>query len=237
MGSLVLVPTPIHDPLPLEPEALALLQKIALDPDWTLLVEELKTARTRWLRWGLTREAIARFVTLNEHDQADSAKTVLDSLRNGGSAVLISDCGLPAFCDPGRILIDACHREGIRVTSTPFPNSIALAVALSGFPHEQFFFAGFLPADSAGRKQALDRLSRIEEPIVLMDTPYRFRALLEDIAKSRLQGRQAFIATELNSREERLFRGFLPDLLKKTGGIEKPEFVLVLNATQAGRRN
>ncbi len=237
MGSLVLVPTPIHDPLPLEPEALALLQKIALDPDWTLLVEELKTARTRWLRWGLPREAIARFVTLNEHDQADSTRKVLESLKKGGSAVLISDCGLPAFCDPGRVLIDACHQAGVRVTSTPFPNSIALAVALSGFPHEQFFFAGFLPADSAGRKLALDRLSRIEETLVMMDTPYRFRALLEDIAKSKLQNRLVFIATGLNSPAERLFRGSPADLLAKTGEVEKPEFVMVLRVHQTGRRN
>jgi 16S rRNA (cytidine1402-2'-O)-methyltransferase len=237
MGSLILIPTPIHDPLPLEPEALALLQKVALDPEWTLLVEELKTARTRWLRWGLPREAIARFVTLNEHDQADSAKSVLESLKKGGSAVLISDCGLPAFCDPGRILIDACHREGLRVSSTPFPNSVALAVALSGFPHEQFFFAGFLPADSTGRKQALERLSRIEETLVIMDTPYRFRALLEDIARSKLQNRQAFVATGLNAPSERLFRGSLSELLVKTGELTKPEFVLVLNAHQTGRRN
>ena len=237
MGTLVLVPTPIHDPLPLESEALALLQKVALDPDWTLLVEELKTARTRWLRWGLPREAIARFVTLNEHDQADSSRRVLESLKKGGSAVLISDCGLPAFCDPGRHLIDACHREGVRVTSTPFPNSIALAIALSGFPHDQFFFAGFLPADSSGRKQALDRLSRIEETLVILDTPYRFRALLEDIAKSKLHGRSAFIATELNAPTERLFRGSMNEVLSKTRELKKPEFILVLSAPQSGRRN
>ncbi len=237
MGSLILVPTPIHDPLPLEPEALALLHRVAMDPQWTLLVEELKAARTRWLSWGLPREAINRFVTLNEHDQAESAKKVLESLKKGGSAVLISDCGLPAFCDPGRILIDACHRAGVRVISTPFPNSIALSVALSGFAHDQFFFAGFLPADSAGKRNALDRLARIEETIVILDTPYRFRTLLEDIAKSKLQHRQAFVATELNAPSERLYRGTLTEILVKTVDLSKPEFVLVLSAPQTGRRN
>jgi 16S rRNA (cytidine1402-2'-O)-methyltransferase len=237
MGSLVLIPTPIHDPLPLEPEALGLLQKIALDPQWILLVEELKTARTRWLAWGLPREAIPRFVTLNEHDHAESGKKVLESLKKGGSAVMISDCGLPAFCDPGRFLIDACHREGVRVTSTPFPNSIALAIALSGFPHEQFYFAGFLPADTTGRRQTLERLSRMDETIVMLDTPYRFRALLEDVGKSRLQGRQAFVASGLNSPSERLFRGTLNEVLEKTANLEKPEFILVLRAHTGGRRN
>ena len=237
MGALVLIPTPIHDNLPLEPEALALLHRVALNSEWILLVEELKAARIRWLSWGLPREAIARFVTLNEHDQTGSRVELIGHLKKGGSAVLISDCGLPAFCDPGRDLIDACHREGVRVTSTPFPNSIALSIALSGFPHDQFFFAGFLPADSSGRKQALERLSRNEETLIILDTPYRFHALLEDVAKSKLGGRQGFLATELNSPSEKLYRGSIPDLISQTRSLEKPEFVLVLRASHTGRRN
>jgi 16S rRNA (cytidine1402-2'-O)-methyltransferase len=110
-------------------------------------------------------------------------------------------------------------------------------VALSGFAHDQFFFAGFLPADSAGRRNALDRLARIEETIVILDTPYRFRTLLEDIAKSKLQHRQAFVATELNAPSERLYRGTLTEILVKTVDLSKPEFVLVLSAPQTGRRN
>ena len=237
MGTLTLIPTPIHDPLPLEPVALELLKRVATDPDTLILVEELKVARTRWIAWGLPRETIARFQTLNEHDRDRSTTAVLKELQSGKSAVLLSDCGLPAFCDPGQELVDACHQQGIRVTSTPFPNSIALALALSGFPHRRFLFAGFPPADAAGRKSELERLSRIEDTIVTLDTPYRFRALLEDLSHSALKGRTLFIATALNSPEERLFRGPASRLLEETRHLEKPEFVLLIRARDQRSRN
>ena len=47
----------------------------------------------------------------------------------------MSDGGLPAFCDPGKELVAACHRNNVKVTSSPFQNSIVLALALSGFDH------------------------------------------------------------------------------------------------------
>jgi 16S rRNA (cytidine1402-2'-O)-methyltransferase len=237
MGTLTLVPTPIYDTLPLEPVARRLLEEAALNPRVLLLVEELKVARQRWLSWGLPRESIQRFRTLNEHDREESRRKVLDELRAGKSAVLLSDCGMPAFCDPGQDLVDACHSAGIRVTATPFPNSVALAVALSGFPHQRFYFAGFPPADSTGRKQEFERLARMEETIVLMDTPYRFRATLEDLGKSSLRHRMVFLACHLNAPEERLFRGLIPRLLEETRSLEKPEFVAVIRARDQRPRN
>jgi 16S rRNA (cytidine1402-2'-O)-methyltransferase len=235
MNGLTLVPTPIHDALPLEPVALERLRTAANDPESLILVEELKAVRARWLRWGLPRETIPKFIPYNEHGQDRDLGEVLSHLKSGKPAVLLSDCGLPAFCDPGQALVDACHEAGIRVTATPFPNSIALAIALSGFPHRRFFFAGFLPADSRGRTAELERLTRIDDTIVIMDTPYRLQALLEDLSKSGLRNRPAFLACHLNAPEERLERGSLLNLLREARNLGKPEFVLLIRANDQKR--
>ena len=144
----------------------------------------------------------------------------------------MSDGGLPAFCDPGQTLVNACHEKAIRVTSTPFPNSIALAVALSGFRHQEFYFAGFLPANADERKRALDKISKLSVgPSVIMDTPYRLQSLLKDLAQSQLKNRKVFVATELNKPSERLFRGSLTNVLQEMGSLNRVEFVLLLDAS------
>ena len=123
MSELILVPTPISDDHPLESVALDLLKKDALKSDVILLVEVHKVARQRWLRWGLPREAIEKFQLYNEHTSDKMKVEMIKELQSGKRIYLMSDCGLPAFCDPGQNLVDQCHKQRIKVTATPFPNS------------------------------------------------------------------------------------------------------------------
>lgn len=235
-SGLTLIPTPLQEGLPLEPVALAWLKVASTQPETLLLIEEHKAARTRWLRWGLPREAIDRFICYNEHSSEKILPETLSSLKSGCNALLMSDGGLPAFCDPGRNLVDACHEAGIRVTSSPFPNSIALSIALSGFDHREFHFCGFLPASSAERKKALETISRNQtSTLVLMDTPYRLQTLLSDIAGSSLKMRRIFLATELNGPGEALYRGRIEEILKKTSGSKKLEFVAVIESVRSSK--
>ncbi len=229
-GYLTLIPTPIFEALPLEPVALDLLKQHSLDEQTLLLVEEHKVARQRWMRWGLPREAIDRFILFNEHTQEKQVPELIAALKSGKRAYLMSDGGLPAFYDPGQELVNACHENKVKVTATPFPNSIALAIALSGFSHQEFHFAGFLPANADDRKRSLERLSQQKSTLVLMDTPYRLQALLKDLAQSALKGRLIFLGTGLNSPEEKLFRGTPSAILNEIGSLNKVEFVLVINS-------
>jgi 16S rRNA (cytidine1402-2'-O)-methyltransferase len=227
-GKLILVPTPLAEELPLETIALESLRRDCLSEQVGVLVEDHKVGRQRWLRWGLPREAIERFILFNEHTQADLSVSLLPELKAGKSFYLLSDGGLPAFFDPGQKLVDRCHQNNILVTATPFPNSIALAVSLSGFPHTELHFAGFLPANAEERKASLERLAPLKYPIVLMDTPYRLQILLKDIGKSNLKKRPIFLATQLNRPEEKLFRGSYVEVMSKIGELNKVEFVLMI---------
>lgn len=227
MSKLVLVPTPIADDLPLEPVALKTLLDQSLREDVVLLVEEHKVARQRWLKWGLPREAIEKFRLYNEHTSEKMKTEVLRELKSGKTVYLMSDCGLPAFCDPGQNLVDLCHKNKIQVTSTPFPNSIALAVALSGFSHARFTFSGFVPVKEPDRGQWIRSELKIPDTLVWMETPYRLKKLLADLKEAGSK-RELFLALDLGSFSEKLLRGPVSRLLQETEQDDKREFVLVL---------
>ena len=224
-GRLTLIPTPIQEDLPLESRALELLQQEALQSDVILLVEEHKVARQRWLRWGLPRESIERFILLNEHTQSNLAPEIIKQIKSGKRAYLISDCGLPAFCDPGQELVNQCHKNKIKVTSTPFPNSIALSIALSGFPHEKFIFSGFVPVKEPSRSDWIKKELLSKETMIWMETPYRLMKLLEDLKNCQ---REIFLACDLGAENEELLRGSSNNLIKELGTNTKREFVLII---------
>jgi len=228
VSRLVLVPTPIHDELPLESVALELLKGQCLQEDVLILVEEHKVGRQRWLRWGLPREAIEKFILFNEHTQEKLVAQIITSLKQGKTAYLLSDCGLPAFCDPGQTLVDACHKNNLVVTSTPFPNSIALALALSGFSHETFVFSGFMPVKSPDRENWMKKEWRRPETMIWMETPYRLVKLMDEICKLE-NPRQVFLGMDLGGPEEKLLRGSAEAVRKRLSDSEKREFVLVIS--------
>lgn len=226
-GTLYLIATPIDEINPLESEAKALMLKACDDTDNSLfLIEDLKPCRRRWIRFGLDRSFIDDFILFNEHTQRDIEQDIISQIQNGKNAYLMSDGGLPAFCDPGQKLVRKCHELGIRVTCTPHSNSISLAVALSGIDCSNFTFAGFPPRKPDERKNYLTNLKKVKMPKVLMDTPYRLTRLIEESLEV-FGDTTAFIGMELNGEEEELLYGKLSKLLKKVNGLKK-EFILII---------
>lgn len=230
-GKLVLIPTPIDEDSPLEQTAFNLLKKAYLEEkDHSLFViEDLKPGRRRWLRFGLPREVVNDFVLYNEHNADLASRELALALESGKNVYLMSDGGLPAFCDPGVRLVNICHQRGIRVTSTPFSNSISLALALSGFSHDRFVFEGFLPVKKDKRMIELNRIVKARITTILMDTPYRLKNLLNDID---LAGKKAhisleiFLAMDLNMPSEELYRGMPKVIIKKITNFKR-EFILI----------
>ena len=225
-GQLTLIPTPIDEINPLEGVAKELLLNACEDEASIFVIEDLKPGRRRWLRWGLPRDRVESFELLNEHTAKVQTQKLLSFLKEGKNLFLMSDGGLPAFCDPGRELVAACHAHNIVVTSSPFQNSIVLALALSGFDHSKFVFEGFIPVKTDERIEALKKIVQEKSAIILMDTPYRMKNLLENLSNIA-SGRRIFLAMDLNSPEEQLLLGNPAKLL---GKIEhyKREFILIL---------
>ncbi len=228
MTQLVLVPTPIQEDHPLEIVARDLLLSEALKENVLILVEEHKVARQRWLKWGLPREAIEKFILYNEHTQEKILPDIIKEIKSGKTAYLLSDCGLPAFCDPGQKLVESCHKQRIKVTATPFPNSIALAIALSGFSHASFVFSGFIPVKEPERGEWMKKELKRPETLIWMETPYRLVKLLEELNTQQIS-RELFLGCDLGGKEEQLLKGTASTLLKVLGENTKREFVLLIS--------
>lgn len=232
-GTLTLIPTPLNDDGVLEPIAFALLKKAALEEkeNSVLVIEDLKPGRRRWLHFSLPREAVESFVLYNEHTAKVASMELLQALKSGKNVYLMSDGGLPAFYDPGIELVSLCHKNKIRVTSTPFCNSVVLALALSGFSHKKFWFEGFLPMDGDERITVLKKLLIEHHTSILMDTPYRMKRVLEELAEcwsSNTTSKKIFLAMDLNSEKESLMLGTPLELLKSIEDYKR-EFVMVIS--------
>lgn len=224
-GVLTLVPIPIDEDSQLAQDAKLALEQ-AFEKGDLILVEEAKPCRKRWLHYGLPREAISSFIIYNEHSRDELSVKIVSELKKGKNAYLMSDCGIPAFCDPGRELVELCHEHNIKVSSTSFSNSVILAVALSGFDHSRFVFEGFISSKSGIRQKELKRILQEKSMSVLMDTPYRLKRLLEDLSELNTN-REIFLAMDLNYPNEELLRGSVSSLIKKVGE-QKREFILLI---------
>jgi 16S rRNA (cytidine1402-2'-O)-methyltransferase len=231
-GMLILVPTPIDETNELHPKALLMINDSLEKGNSLFAIEDLKPGRRRWIKWGLPREEIENFILYNEHTREKACVELIQKLKSGKNIFLMSDGGLPAFCDPGKELVAKCHDHNIKVTSTPFCNSVLLALALSGFNHEEFYFAGFLPAKKEERAKKLNKIIQNPSTFILMDTPYRMAKTVTELGnalKNQRGNRRVLLAMDLNSEDEEIRRGTCQQVLK---GLEKKksEFILIVDS-------
>ena len=219
-GSLYVVALPIGDKNDITLRALEVLKSADL-----LVAEESSTVRKIFHDYGFKTE----FFLLNEHNEAKDASFVLECLAKGENVALISDCGTPAFADPGTILIDFCHRKNIRVIPVPGASSLLSALSVSGFNIKKFYFAGFINLQKEARQSDWEFLKKKNETIVVMETPYRIDLFFEELA-IHFPEREICFCYKATMPEEIIKRGKAGALYKMIKEKElKGEFVIVIN--------
>ena len=168
------------------------------------------------------------FVELSEHTMAGEAvERMVEPLLAGRSAGVLSEAGVPGVAAPGALVVEACHRRGIRVVPLVGPSSIIMAMMGSGLNGQSFAFNGYLPIKPAERSKALRTLERRatmeHQSQIFIEAPYRNVKLAEQIlevcgAESRLT-----VACDITSPDEVILtlkvaewrkRG-LPDIAKR----------------------
>lgn len=226
-GKLILVATPIEELGELKPSTKELLVQASSSDDYMIAVEDPKPARRRWLHWGLPRAAIEKFVYYNEHQQINLLEDLLQEMKQGKAVLLLSDGGLPAFCDPGRSLVFRCHEEGVSVEATSFDNSLVLAVALSGFTEGAFNFMGFPPKANDERKAFFHKALESRDVCVFMDTPYRLERCVSEMALTfKKSEKRILLAMDMGRETFQLEWGRAIHMQAKKWG--KREFVCVI---------
>ena len=168
--------------------------------------------------------------SLNEHNEEEESTELFQKLKKGKTAALITDCGTPLFSDPGTQLVQMCINSNIDVIPVPGANSLLPALVGSGFKLNKFYYCGWLSPKSDIRRKELLRLKNIKELLIIMETPYRLKSILNDIVKILGGNKETVIAFDLTLPTEKFYRDNAANLLKlATDKKLKGEFVLLVN--------
>ncbi len=221
-GKLYVVATPIGNSADISRRAVDVLSSAD-----AVVCEERKNGARLLKELGIDKPLIE----LNEHNESSMIQDILVLLMQGQSLALVSDCGTPVFSDPGRQLLVLLAEMNIQVVPVPGASSLIAAMSVCPFNLEQFQFAGFLPPKTDQRQSAMTRLSRSDQPIILMDTPYRLSKLLLEIQQAFGKKQRVFLACDLTLPGERIYLGTIEEVIQQTNN-RKAEFILILDRPQ-----
>ncbi|MBE6181883.1 MAG: SAM-dependent methyltransferase [Rikenellaceae bacterium] len=206
-GVLYLIPCPISEqtqPWDVLPEA----NRAVIDSLDYFIVENTRTAR-RFLSKADVKHPIdaLEFRELNEHTVAGVAvEELVRPIAEGRSAGVISEAGVPGVADPGALVVEACHRRGIRVVPLVGPSSIILAMMASGLNGQSFAFNGYLPVKPPERAKAIrffERRARSEgQSQLFIEAPYRNVKLFEQLLQTLAPDTRLSVAMDLTDPEE-----------------------------------
>jgi 16S rRNA (cytidine1402-2'-O)-methyltransferase len=220
IGVLYVVATPIGNPRDITLRALDILQSVS-----AIICEESRIGSTLLKKINIQSKEL---IELNEHNEKLKISEIIHKLALGQSLALISDCGTPVFSDPGGMLLEQVAQFNLPIVPIPGASSLMAALSILDEPLQKFIFGGFLSRQPEQRRDELVKLKAQNLPIILMDTPYRLAALLQDVEKVFGKNRKITVACDLTLKGETVFRGFVRDAVR-TFNTAKKEFILIIH--------
>lgn len=219
-GILYIVATPIGNPQDITLHALEILKSAD-----RIICEERRIGSTILRQLKIGEKPL---VELNEHNEEQQAQELAMTLLNGETMALISDCGTPAFADPGALLVQLALDYEIKIVPVPGASSLMTLLSVSPAPLKEFYFAGFLPRKEDERRRRLDQLRKLRVPVVLMDTPYRLERMLQDVQSAFGKGRMITLGLNLTLPNEKILHQPVGEIIRQLKG-QKSEFILIVH--------
>lgn len=174
----------------------------------------------------------ADMIALHQHNEVEIAEKIVDRLKSGQTAAVITDAGTPGISDPGARLVDRVRAAGYPVVPIPGANAAICALSAAGINNPHFLFYGFLPTKSGLRKKALAALKDYTCTLVFYEAPHRVIDCIHDCAEILGPDRDLTIARELTKLFETIHTCALSDAvtwLQADVNRQKGEFVLLLS--------
>lgn len=221
-GTLFVVATPIGNLEDFAPRARQTLGDVDV-----IAAEDTRRTRRLLSHFGIKTPLLA----LHEHNEDVQSETLITRLRAGESIALVSDAGTPLVSDPGFRLVQAAHRESIRVVPVPGASAVTTALSIAGLPTDRFSFEGFLPARQNARRERLAALASEARTMVFYESVHRIPDCLEDMVAALGADRGAFVGRELTKMHEQCVRASLGELREQVRAgeiVQKGEFVVVV---------
>ncbi|MDA0986868.1 MAG: 16S rRNA (cytidine(1402)-2'-O)-methyltransferase [Bacteroidetes bacterium] len=217
-GTLYLVSIPIGNNLDITYRAIEVLQNCNF-----ILIES--TEGNKFLN---KNKITTQTEIFNEHNQLKNSSLIIEDLKKGKNISLISDCGTPLFSDPGFKLVQLAIQNKIKVVPIPGASSLMAALIVSGFDISKFLFYGWLSQKKEIRQKELISIKTNPYTLVIMETPYRLKSLMEDVVKYFGTMRKVCLAYNLTMQDELIMHSNTGELLEKINREKiKGEFVLI----------
>ena len=220
-GTLYIVATPIGNLEDITQRALRVLREVDL-----IACEDTRRTQGLLNHFGIKTKTIS----YHEHNERERAEQLCQLLEAGKHVAIVSDAGTPLISDPGFRIVNAAIQRTIPVVSIPGASAFVTALAGSGLPADQFFFAGFLPARANARRAKLEELREIPATLIFYEAPHRIAKTLRD-ALDVLGDRDAAVARELTKLHEEIARGSLAELSRRVSenATARGEMVLIIS--------
>ena len=205
--NLYIVSTPIGNLEDITLRALEVLKKSDI-----ILCEDTRQS-IKLLNHYKIRKKLVSYHKFNEKKQMSS---IIKYFNDGKILSLISDAGTPLLSDPGRLLVNECLVNNIKVTPIPGASSITAAMSISGF-NDQFLFYGFLPKTLNELEKVLDTLSNNNFTQVYFIPSKKINFYLKSFKKYFFE-RKILIAKEIT----KLYEEFLREDISKLSMMKNP---------------
>jgi 16S rRNA (cytidine1402-2'-O)-methyltransferase len=201
--TLYVIATPIGNLGDLSPRALETLRAARF-----IYAEDTRHTRSLLTHFNIGGKDLR---ALHAHSHEGDIEAAIRLLKEDLDIALVSDAGTPLVSDPGEALVRRAIEEGIRVVPLPGPSAILAALVGSGLGGAAFSFVGFIARDGIARAEALGKLTRTSETVILFEAPFRTKETLCELA-SMDPTRKACVARELTKIHEEFVRGTLSEL-------------------------
>ena len=169
-----------------------------------------------------------KLVSYHKFNEKKKLSTIIEYFNEGKILSLISDAGTPLLSDPGKLLVNQCIENGIKVVPIPGASSITSAMSISGF-RDQFLFYGFLPKTENELEKVLKKLSLNEFSLVFFIPANKINFYIENFKKF-FPERKILIAKEIT----KIYETFIREEIDKIKMFKRPikgELTIVISET------
>ena len=175
-----------------------------------------------------------RLISYHKFNEKKQLRSIIEHFNEGKILSLISDAGTPLLSDPGRLLVNACLKNNIKVIPIPGASSVTSAMSISGFK-DQFIFYGFLPKTENELNKVLLSLSTIQYSQIFFIPSKKINFYIKAF-KIFFNDRKILIAKEISKIHESFIREDIANIQTFKKPI-KGELTIVISEAAKKKEN
>lgn len=223
MGTLYVVGTPIGNMEDVTFRQLETLKSVDF-----IIAEDTRVTLKLLNRYDIKKTLIS----YHKHSGENCAVSIMERIRNGENAAIVTDAGMPCISDPGEELVKLCAENGVDVKVVPGPSAVISALAVSGLSTSRFSFEGFLSVNKKQRYKHLESIKNDTRTLIFYEAPHKLRNTLEDFLKY-FGDRKISLCRELTKVYEEVLRMTISEAITYYESRNpKGEYVLVIEGAE-----